>query len=96
MAYAENLISGGLPPRKPDMSIERLLQERVFDPEMITAMTDAYERARRALGLTNRADKVTFVLAQTVLGIVERGIRDPDDLYALTLAALKPADGAAG
>lgn len=95
MAYAENLAFGRMAPRKPDMSIETLLQERVFDPEMVTVMTDAYDRARCALGLSRRTDKVTAVLAQTVISIVERGIRDPDRIYELTLASLKYNNGLA-
>ena len=71
------------------MSIERLLQERVFEPEIVSVMSGAYERALRALGLTNRTDPVTELLAQTILSVVESGVRDAQLIYELTMAALK-------
>ncbi len=90
MAYAEMFSSSPRTPSAPDhMSIERLLQERVFEPEIISAMSGAYERALRALGLADRTDPVTELLAQTVLSIVETGVRDIERIYDLTMAALK-------
>ena len=71
------------------MSIERLLQQRVFDPEMIEVMTQAYERARATLGLTSRSDAATLLLAETVISVVESGVRDPEQLYQRTLVALR-------
>lgn len=71
------------------MSIDRLLRERVFDPESVTIMTVAYERARIALGLTNREDPMTCLVAQAVLSVVESGVRDTEQVFQLVLAALK-------
>ena len=94
MAYAEQLSRNAYGERRMDvMSIERLLQERVFDPEIIEVMIGAYERARGALGLTNRTDPATELLAQTVIGVVEGGVRDAEQVFAQTLAAFRQ-DGA--
>jgi hypothetical protein len=75
--------------RADAMTIERLLQERVFDPEIIELMTGAYERARLALGLTSRSDAATALLAETVLAVVERGVRDAEQIFQHTMRALK-------
>ncbi len=71
------------------MTIERLLQERVFEPEIIAPMTGAYERARLALGLTSRSDAATTLLAQTVIAVVESGVRDAEGIFRHTMLALK-------
>jgi hypothetical protein len=71
------------------MSIEHLLQQRVFDPEIMSVMTAAYEGARAMLGLTSRTDPATELLAQTVIGIVEGGVCDSEQVLAQTLAAFR-------
>ena len=48
------------------MPIHRLLQQRVFEPELIALMTDAYERVLATLGLTDRSDPFT----QLVLSLI--------------------------
>jgi hypothetical protein len=90
MAYAETFSSNPRANSPPDsMSIERLLQERVFDPEIIAVMSEAYGRALRMLGLRERTDPFTEMLAQTVIAIVEGGVRDAERIYEMTMAALK-------
>src|SRR5689334_15925562 len=82
--------------RDPDeMAIARLLRERVFEPEMVEAMTDAYERARATLGLTSRTDQMTILLARTVITVVESGVRDAERIYQLTLQNLGCAEASA-
>jgi hypothetical protein len=71
------------------MSIDRLIRERVFDPETIEIMTSAYERARNALGLSGRTDAATMMLAEAVLSVVESGIRDAERAFQLTLASFE-------
>jgi hypothetical protein len=71
------------------MPIERLLQQGVFEPETLAIMTAAYERALTTLGLTSRTDPATTLLAQTVIAVVESGVRDPDEVYRATLHAFK-------
>lgn len=63
------------------MPLYRLLQERVFEPEIIAAMTSAYDRALASLGLKGGTDPVTLHVAQETIAIVERGVRDRDDIY---------------
>ncbi len=71
------------------MSIDQLLRERVFDADAVALMTAGYERARLALGLAERDDAATWMLAQTVLSVVGSGIRDPERIYQMTLGALQ-------
>lgn len=89
MAYVGNLAHGPAIGRGPDCSIEQLLQERVFDPDILVVMAQVYDRTRQTLGLASRCDPATELLAQTVIEVVERGTRDPEQAYRRTLAALR-------
>jgi hypothetical protein len=64
------------------MPLYRLLQERVFEPETITALREAYERALGSLGLKERTDPATLRVAQEAIAIVEGGVRDSTAIYA--------------
>jgi hypothetical protein len=92
MAYASDQGFGaGAQESVEAMSITRLLQERVFEPEILMVMSAAYERARIALGLTRRNDPATVMLAQTVIEVVEEGVRDPELVFQRTIAARRNA-----
>lgn len=71
------------------MSIDRLLREGVFDADSVALMTRGYERVREALGLADRDDPATSMVAQTVLSVVASGVRDPERVYQLVLTALR-------
>src|SRR5256885_218510 len=53
-------------PPEPSMPLYKLLQQRVFDPELISVMAEAYERTRLTLGLADRSDKLTHLLAEKI------------------------------
>lgn len=53
-------------------------------------MTDAYERAITSLGLRGRDDAATRLVAETIIEIVESGVRDRDELYRRILLAFAP------
>jgi len=70
------------------VAIYRLLQHQAFEPEVIAAMTAAYEDTLRALRLADRADPITEILAQRIIEFAQRGERDPVRLRDLVLQSL--------
>jgi hypothetical protein len=70
------------------MAIYRLLQKSAFGPEEIERMTTAYEDALRILGLTDRADPLTEILAKKIIEIAQTGERDPAKIRAKAVAAI--------
>jgi len=49
------------------MPIHRLLQNHVFDPDTIAVMVTAFEDALRELGLSDRADPATELVARKII-----------------------------
>ena len=70
------------------MAIYRLLQKSAFGPEEIERMTTAYEDALRVLGLTDRSDPMTEILAKKIIEIAQTGERDPARIRAKAVAAI--------
>ena len=70
------------------MAIYRLLQKSAFGPEEIRCMTTAYEDALRVLGLIDRNDPMTEILAKKIVEIAQTGERDPSRIRAKAVAAL--------
>jgi hypothetical protein len=70
------------------MAIYRLLQNSAFGPEEIARMTTAYEDALRVLGLTDRADPMTEILAKKIIEIAQTGERDPARICANAVASI--------
>jgi len=60
------------------MAIYRILQNSPLGPEEIKRLVDAYERTLAALGLTDRTDPVTELVASRLFALYQTGIRDPD------------------
>jgi hypothetical protein len=74
--------------RKLEMAIYRLLQNSPLGPEEITILTDAYECLLRRLGLVNRNDPITELVAKKVIELGQRGVRDPQALCDLAIKEL--------
>lgn len=70
------------------MPIFSLLQDRGFDPEEITVITKAYERACNELRLVDRTDPLTKLVAKAVISVAETGERDPDRILKMALQKL--------
>jgi hypothetical protein len=62
------------------MAIYRMIRESVFEPEAIELMTAAYEDALKVLGLTDRQDPLTELVARKIIELAEVGETDPDRL----------------
>jgi hypothetical protein len=68
----------------------RLLREHdhSFGPDEITGLVAAYEDALAQLGLVNRDDPATMLLAKTIIEAAKAGERDPQRLRAAAIRAL--------
>jgi hypothetical protein len=59
------------------MAIYRLIANGSFGPDEIEVMTAAYEGALIDLGLTNRDDPITELIAKSIVNVTATGVRDP-------------------
>jgi hypothetical protein len=70
------------------MAIYRLIANGTFEPAQIEAMTVAYEAALVELGLKDRDDPITEIVARAILSITSMGERDPETIKERALNAL--------
>lgn len=66
--------------------ITPFLRDQEFDPETVEAMGNAFDTTCNALGLSNRDDAMTKLLAEKIIELAQRGHKNPT---ALHLAAIK-------
>jgi len=70
------------------MTIYRVLQDTSsFGPEELSRLGTAYERTLDALGLTDRKDPMTELVAKKLLSIHQTGVCDPVRLSKLAVEA---------
>ena len=55
------------------MPITPFLKGQAFDPELVEAMSAAFERTCDALGLTERTDPITTLVAEKIIEAAQRG-----------------------
>jgi len=70
------------------MTIYRLIANGTFGPEEIKAMTTAYEAALLDLGLVDRDDPITEIVATAIVSITSMGEPDPVTITKRALNAL--------
>jgi hypothetical protein len=70
--------------------ITSFLVDRVFDAATTHAMGVAFEKACRDLGLKDRTDPVTEIIAEKIIELAQRGEHDPDRICAIVLETYKP------
>ena len=71
------------------MPIYRLLQRELFEPEVNTLLGEVFKDVLTTLGLVNRVDPVTELVAEKIIELARAGERDPDRLKQLTLEAFR-------
>jgi hypothetical protein len=71
------------------MPIRPFLAGQPFDPETIATMSAALESVCKALGLNAVDDPATRLVAQKIIELTQRGIRDVATLSAATLREFK-------
>jgi hypothetical protein len=59
------------------MAIYRLIANGSFGPDEIKAMTAAHEAALVELGLADRHDHITEIVATAIVTVTSKGERDP-------------------
>jgi len=70
------------------MPIYELLQRQgVFTPEELTVLSNVFEDVLATLGLVDRKDPMTELVAKKVIEFATAGILEPNRLKALTLEA---------
>jgi hypothetical protein len=72
------------------MPIRPYLQGEAFDPDAVRVMGIAFENACKELGILNKHDAVTRVVARTVIDMAQRGFRDEDSLTAAVMQEFRP------
>jgi hypothetical protein len=77
------------------MPIRKILDGQAFDPETIQGMSEALAGACRALGLVDRDDPATRLVAAKIIALARAGERDPKRLEGGALQALRQAQAPA-
>jgi hypothetical protein len=79
------------------MAIYRLIAKGSFEPAEVSAMTSAYEAALVDLGLSDRDDPITEIVAAAIVSITSMGERDPATIKDRALKAIgaRPFDSTA-
>ena len=70
------------------MAIYRLIANGSFGPAEVKAMTAAYEAALLDLGLVDRDDPITEIVAKAIVSITSMGERDPGTVKDRALNAI--------
>jgi len=73
------------------MPVNSLLKNLSLKPEDIQVITEAYECARKQLGLEDRTDPLCLIVAKKVIDLAEVGERDPIKLCHNALVELGKA-----
>ncbi len=68
------------------MPITPFLRNQAFDPETVEAMAKAFVTTCEALGLNDRADAMTELVAEKIIEFAQRGFKNP---LALHVAAME-------
>ena len=72
------------------MPIVPFLGGAAFEPETIRVMSIALEEVCKDLGLSLKDDPATRLVAEKIVQLVQRGLREPETLRALTLKEFRP------
>jgi hypothetical protein len=70
------------------MAIHRLLQYAALGPDEISALVAAYDETLSALGLKQRNDPITQLVARRIIEIAQTGVRDPLQLASIAITEL--------
>ena len=70
------------------MPLSTLLNGSSVDPEQATMLYAAYEIALRSLGLVDRNDPITELVAKKIIEIGRAGVHDPAQISAQAINEL--------
>lgn len=72
------------------MTVHRVFQNLPLQPENIRLLEAAFKIALSALGLVDRTDPATNMVAKTIIEVYQTGIRNPEQVADLTVRRLGP------
>ena len=70
------------------MAIYRLIANGSFGPDEIEVMKAAYKAALVEVGVANRDDPITELIAKSIVNVTATGERDPKEVMERALNAL--------
>jgi hypothetical protein len=70
------------------MAIYKLIQNTPLGPDEIQRLVAAYEETLRTLGLKERDDPITQIIAKKVFEMAQTGIEDPSEISKLAIKQL--------
>ncbi len=73
------------------MPITPFVQDQAFDPEALRVMGIAFERACQSLGLADKCDAMTKLVACEIIDAANKGERDPDRLFGVAMEWSAPS-----
>jgi hypothetical protein len=73
--------------------IYRVFQGQAFEPEQVAMLAQVFDDVLPLLGLTDREDLVTTLVARKIIELAQSGVRDPATLKRLILEAFKRISG---
>ena len=71
------------------MPIRRLLAGYQLEPEELEILTAAFNRALRSLGVVDRNDPLTELIARKIIEIGATSVRDPVEICKLAINRLR-------
>ena len=71
------------------MAIYRLLKGSPLEPELIRSLEAAYEKTLRTIGLVDRDDPITEMIARTIVEMAQTGVHDPAQLSAMAIKEIR-------
>ena len=89
MAVCKGLAYRAALPRSARWRSTGCYSARAFDDRAVKAMTTAYDAALRALGLVDRTDPCTEIIARKIVERAQTGERDPERLSDLALKNIR-------
>ncbi|MDI4234754.1 hypothetical protein OZ411_18280 [Bradyrhizobium sp. Arg237L] len=75
------------------MAIYRILQNSALGSEEITRLSAAYERALRMVGVQDRSDPLTELIAKKIIEVAQTGLKDPAEICVRVLEELRLPKG---
>ena len=71
------------------MPLHAFVHETEFEPDVLASMGIAFAAACEALGLADKTDKATELVASRIIALARRGERDSERLKAAVLKGLQ-------
>jgi hypothetical protein len=75
------------------MVIRALVQQHAFDPDDVAKLVTAFKETLGALGLANREDPATMLVAKKIIELATQGERDPIRLRDVVVQSFHGARG---